>query len=316
MYEIKQNEICAINGSLFLFEGLRHNVTKIKSMEGIDICWVEEAERVSDDSWKILIPTIRHGGSEIWVTFNPEQETDPTYTRFVKHPPPDAMVKKVGWEDNPWFPDTLKKEKDYNYEVDPDSASHIWGGECKRISDAQVLKGKWKIEEFETQSHWLGPYLGADWGFSQDPTTLIKSWVHDQTLYIEQEAYGVGVEITETANLFDTIHGARKHTIRADSARPETISHLKRQGFNIVAAKKGPGSVQDGVAHLRGYRDIVIHPRCTYTAREARLWSYKVDKLSGDVLPVLIDANNHCWDAIRYSLEPLIKPAKLIMEWA
>ena len=314
--EIQNAEIRGVNGSLFIFEGLRHNTTKIKSMEGIDICWVEEAERVSEESWKILVPTIRKPGSEIWVTFNPEQETDPTYTRFVKNPPPDAIVRKVNHDQNPWFPIELRKEMEYDYRVDPDSAAHIWGGECKKIGDAQVLKGKWTIDDFTPEADWNGPYYGADWGFSQDPTTLVRMWIHKRTLYIEYEAYGVGVEITETPALFDNVPGSRKHTIRADSARPETISYMKRQGFNIMAAKKGPGSVEDGIAHLRGYEKIIIHPRCKYAAQEARLYSYKVDKLTGDILPILLDANNHIIDAIRYGLEPVIKPAKLIMEWA
>jgi phage terminase large subunit len=314
--EVQNAEIRGVNGSLFIFEGLRHNTTKIKSMEGIDICWVEEAERVSEDSWKILVPTIRKPGSEIWVTFNPEQETDPTYTRFVKNPPPDAIVRKVNHDQNPWFPIELRKEMDYDYRVDPDSAAHIWGGECKKIGDAQVLKGKWTIDDFTPEADWNGPYYGADWGFSQDPTTLVRMWIHKRNLYIEFEAYGVGVEITETPALFDNVPGSRNHTIRADSARPETISYMKRQGFNIMAAKKGPGSVEDGIAHLRGYEKIIIHPRCKYAAQEARLYSYKVDKLTGDILPILLDANNHIIDAIRYGLEPVIKPAKLIMEWA
>jgi phage terminase large subunit len=314
--EIQNAEIRGVNGSLFIFEGLRHNTTKIKSMEGIDICWVEEAERVSEESWKILVPTIRKPSSEIWVTFNPEQETDPTYTRFVKNPPPDAIVRKVNHDQNPWFPIELRKEMEYDYRVDPDSAAHIWGGECRKIGDAQVLKGKWTIDDFTPEADWNGPYYGADWGFSQDPTTLVRMWIHKRNLYIEYEAYGVGVEITETPALFDNVPGSRKHTIRADSARPETISYMKRQGFNIMAAKKGPGSVEDGIAHLRGYEKIIIHPRCKYAAQEARLYSYKVDKLTGDILPILLDANNHIIDAIRYGLEPVIKPAKLIMEWA
>ena len=196
---------------------------------------------------------------------------------------------------------------EYDYRVDPDSASHVWGGECKKISDAQVLKGKWVIETFDPKPTWQGPYFGADWGFSQDPTTLVKCWIHERKLYIEHEAYGVGVEITETPALFDSIEGSRKHTIRADSARPETISHIKRSGFRVVGAKKGPGSVEEGVAFLRSFEQIIIHPRCKYTAQEARLYSYKVDKLTGDILPVLVDNHNHMIDAIRYALEPFIK---------
>jgi phage terminase large subunit len=314
--EIQNAEIRGVNGSLFIFEGLRHNTTKIKSMEGIDICWVEEAERVSEESWKILVPTIRKPGSEIWVTFNPEQETDPTYTRFVKNPPPDAIVRKVNHDQNPWFPIELRKEMEYDYKVDPDSAAHIWGGECKKIGDAQILKNKFFVEDFEPKENWNGPYFGADWGFSQDPTTLIKMWIYERNLYIEHEAYGVGVEITETPVLFDSVPGSRNHIIRADSARPETISYMKRQGFNIVAVKKWPGSVEDGIAHLRGYEKIVIHPRCKYTLQEARLYSYKVDKLSGDILPIIVDKQNHLWDSARYGLQPLMRQRPLIMEWA
>lgn len=315
-YQVKDKEIVARNGSMFIFEGLRHNITKVKSMEGIDICWVEEAERVSEASWKVLIPTIRKSGSEIWVTFNPDDENDPTYKRFIKNSPPDAIVVKVNFDQNPWFTDELRKEMEYDFRVDPDSAAHIWGGECRKISDAQVLKGKWVIDTFDPSPDWNGPYFGADWGFSKDPTVLVKSYIHDRTLYIVEEAYGVGVEITETPALFDTVSGSRKHTIRADSARPETISFMKRAGFNVIPAKKGPGSVEDGIQHLRGYEKIVIHPRCKYTSQEARLYSYKVDKLTGDILPILVDANNHCMDAIRYSLEPIMRPSNLIMEWA
>ena len=315
-YEILNTEIKGANGTLFIFEGLRHNITKIKSMEGIDVCWVEEAERVSEDSWKILIPTIRKPASEIWVSFNPEQETDPTYVRFIKNPPPDSIVRKVGYADNPWFPAELRAQMEYDYKVDPDSASHVWGGECKKISDAQVLKGKWVVETFEPKKEWAGPYFGADWGFSQDPTTLVKCWIDGRTLYIEHEAYGVGVEITETPALFDSVEGSRKHVIRADSARPETISYMKRAGFNVVAAKKGAGSVEEGISFLRSFERIVINPRCKYTQQEARLYSYKVDKLTGDILPVLVDAHNHVIDALRYALEPVIRPTKLILEWA
>jgi phage terminase large subunit len=99
--------------------------------------------------------------------------------------------------------------------------------------------------------------------------------------------------------------------VRADSARPETISYLKRHGLpRVEGVKKWPGSVEDGIAHLRSYEAIVVHPRCKETIQETRLYSYKVDKLSGDVLPEIVDASNHTIDAIRYSLAPLIKTPK------
>lgn len=320
-FEVQRQGIYGPRGTEFLFSGIRSNVNKIKSMEGVDVAWVEEAEAVSADSWEVLIPTIRKPGSEIWVTFNPQEETDPTYQRFVVNPPPDAWVREVGWEDNPWLPDELRKEKDWLYKVDPEAAEHVWGGKPRNRSDAQVLRGRWRVEPFEPLPHWDGPYLGADWGFAVDPTTLVKVWVDtaELTLYVEHEAWGLGVEFENIPALFDTVPGSRDHVIRADSARPETINYVQRHGFpRLIGAEKGPGSVEDGVEHLRGYRAIVIHPRCVHTKDEARNWSYKVDRLTKAVKPELEDKWNHCWDAIRYALEPIIKtmPGQGFFEWA
>jgi phage terminase large subunit len=312
LFDVQQTVIRGRNGAEIIFSGLRSNITKIKSMEGVDIVWVEEAETVSDDSWSVLIPTIRKDGSEIWVSFNPREDTDPTYKRFVMNPPPEARVVEISSWDNPWLPDVLKAERDYLFRVDPEAAAHVWGGKTRRITDAQVLRGRYVIESFEPKpGDWGGPYYGADWGFSVDPTALVRCWVKDRTLYIEYEAYGVGVDLDDTPALFDTVPDARKNLIRADSARPETISHMRRHGYpRMVGVEKGKGSVEDGVEHLRSYERIVIHPRCPHAAEEARLWSYKVDKLSGDVRPELLDKHDHCWDAVRYALEPIIQRGK------
>lgn len=309
-FDSTKGEIKGANGSRFLFTGLRHNVTRVKSLEGVDVCWVEEAEVVSEESWSVLIPTIRKPGSEIWVSFNPGSEHDPTYRRFITSPPPGSIVVKIGWEHNPWLPAELAAEKDYLYRVDPEAAAHVWGGEPRNLSDAQVLRGRYRVEPFEPQSGWGGPYYGADWGFATDPTALVRCWIDapNRTLYVDHEAYGVGVEIDQTPALFRSVPDAERHTIRADNARPETIAFMQRHGFpRIVAAAKGAGSVEDGVEHLRSYAAIVIHPRCKHVAEEARLWSYKTDRLSGDVLPILVDRHNHTMDALRYALEPVMR---------
>jgi phage terminase large subunit len=314
-FTITQNSIkCNLREgrSEFLFAGIRNNVTKIKSMEGIDIVWVEEAEKVSSESWEVLIPTIRKPGSEIWVSFNPASEDDPTYKRFVVNPPDGAVVVQINWRDNKWFPEELRKEKDYLARVDWDAYLHVWEGYCRNLSDAQVLKGKVKQEAFEPHAEgtgeWFGPYFGADWGFAQDPTTLVKCWINSGRLFIEYEAYGIGVDIDKTPEMFDQVPGAREAVTLADSARPETISYMQRHGYgSLRGVLKWPGSVEDGVAHLRGYVDITIHPRCVHATQEARLWAYKVDRLSKQVLPVLIDAHNHIWDAVRYALQPMIR---------
>lgn len=308
-YTATDREIRHANGSLFLFEGLRHNITKIKSLEGVDVCWVEEAETISAASWDILIPTIRKSGSEIWLTFNPREEHDATYQRFVVRPPRDAWLFHATWKDNPWFTSELREEKDRLYALDPDLANHVWGGQCRTISDAQILKGKYVVEAFEPEPDWHGPYQGLDFGFAQDPLAAVRCWVHDETLYVEHELYRLHLELDHIVTaLVDALPDAPKYVTRGDSARPDSISYLRRHGLPMLApVKKHKGSVEDGIAHLRSYRRIVIHPRCKNTATEARLYSYKVDEHSGDVLPDPVDAYNHCIDGLRYALDPIMR---------
>ena len=138
-YEILNTEIRGKNGSLFMFAGLKHNVGNIKSKEGIDIVWVEEAQTVSKHSWETLVPTIRKEGSEIWVSFNPELETDETYKRFVLNPPSGAIVQKINWSDNPWFPEVLRLEKDALQERDPDAYLTVWEGNCRQTLEGAIF---------------------------------------------------------------------------------------------------------------------------------------------------------------------------------
>lgn len=308
-YTTTDREIRHTNGSLFLFEGLRHNITKVKSLEGVDICWVEEAETISASSWDILIPTIRKAGSEIWITFNPREEHDATYQRFVANPPKDCWLFRATWEDNPWFTDELREEKDRLYKLDPDLAAHVWGGQCRTVSDAQILRGKYVVDEFEVKPNWNGPYQGLDFGFAKDPTAAVRCWIHDDTLYVERELYLHQLELDHTVgHLTSAIPDMAKYATRADSSRPDSISFLRRHGMpQVMPVKKHQGSVEDGIAHLRSYRQIVIHPRCKHMAEEARLYSYKVDERSGDIIPTPVDAFNHCIDALRYALDPIMR---------
>jgi len=306
-YTVQESTIVGQNGTEFIFKGLRRDIAQIKSTEGVDVCWIEEAEAVSDHSWRVLIPTIRKPGSEIWVSFNPAQSSDPTYQRFVVKQPDRALVRRVSYADNPWFPEVLREEAESLRRADPEAFAHVWGGEPWSRSDAQVLAGKWRVAEFEPEAHWAAPLYGADWGFSQDPTVLVKVYVHDQRLWISEEAGGIQLDSDATERAFDTVSGSRDHTIRADSARPETIAEMKKRGFRIVAAPKWPGSVEDGIQHLRSYQEIIMHPRCKRWQEEARLYRYKIDPRTDDVLPQLVDANNHAMDATRYALAPLIK---------
>lgn len=333
-YSFTNQSIVGNNGTEFMFKGVRQNVDSIKSIPSITDLWLEEAHTISKRSWDTLIPTIREEGSEIWVTFNPNEIDDPTYTMFLnKDGTPvqrdDAVVIKVNWDQNPWFPDVLKKEKDHLFKVNPDLADHVWNGNCRKNSHAQIFRNKWKVAEFEPQPGWDGPYFGADWGFSTDPMTLVKIYLDtdNRRLMIRKAEFIWGCELDYIPDFFDRIEGSRNHKIRADNARPETISHVKRRGFDIEAADKWPGSVEDGVEWLRTWNEIIIHPDCEHTnlkrgdeyvnygmITEAKNYSYKVDRLTEDVLTDIVDAYNHGWDGARYAMQPLITKSSSILD--
>lgn len=305
-YTVLQSEIIGSNGTSFIFKGIRLTPNAVRSTEAVDVCWVEEGHAVSEQSWQILIPTIRRPGSEIWVSFNPGEATDPTWQRFVVNPPPRSLVQKVGYRDNPWLTDVLLEEARTMQERDPEAYAHVWGGEPWTRSDTQVLSGKTIIEDFEPGEDWDGPYYGADWGFANDPTVLTSWYRHADRLWLRHEAGGVGLDMDQTDRAFRAVPGAAEHTIRADGARPETINEMNKRGLRVVAAPKWQGSVEDGIAHLRSYTQIVIHPSCTRAQQEARLYRYKTNK-AGDVLPQIVDAYNHTWDSGRYALAPFIR---------
>ena len=306
-FRVTATSIASVTGSEFIFKGLRHNASEIKSLEGVDICWVEEAQRVSRESWQLLIPTIRKEGSEIWVSFNPQTPYDDTWTRFVESPPDNALVKKVTYRDNPWFPRTLEEERQYAERVlAPEDYRHIWEGEPRTATEAQVFRGRYVEEAFETPEH-VRFFYGADWGFAADPTVLVRAFVRDDELFVDHEAWARGIELESLDRLFDAVPQARRWAIVADSSRPEIIRSMRRRGFIVKPSKKWPGCVEEGVTVLRSFRRIVVHPRCTHMLEEMRLYSYKQDGLTGDVLPLLVDKDNHCIDALRYALEPVIR---------
>lgn len=309
-YKITDHSIKGVNGSEFIFAGLRTNINNIKSLEGVDIVWIEEAEKVSKVSWRKLVPTIRKAGSMIWVTYNPDEDTDPTHKMFGPEgtPPPNCEVVEINWWDNPWFPEELRLEMEYDYKVDPDTASHVWEGKCNSRSDAQVYKDKWSVEGFEpAPAQWDGPYFGQDFGFGPDPAATTKSWIFDRNLFIEYEAVGHGLKNKELNEIIRTIPGAATHIIRADCSRPETIAHLSEDfGLNMVGCKKWEGCVEDGIQYFRSFEKIIIHPRCVHSKLEHRLYKYKIDRVSGDILPIIVDRWNHTHDANRYAHEPAI----------
>jgi phage terminase large subunit len=310
-FEIQQYAILGRNGSEFFFEGLRSNVSKIKSLEGIDIVWIEEAEAITEESWSKLIPTIRKRGSQIWCTFNPYLETDPTYRRFVTSPPPNAIVRKTTYRDNPFFPQELEDERLYLQGVDIDAYCWIWEGECRTVSDALILKGKFSVEPFDVQPAWSGPHFGLDFGFSRDPSAACALYIDDvlKILYVKAEFWALGADIDVLpAMLESAIPGISQHVVFCDSSRPESISYLQRNGVaGARAADKWSGSILDGIAYLRSFRKIVIDPACKRFLDECRNYCFRVDRLTGVPLPEPEDKFNHLIDSARYALSPLIR---------
>lgn len=304
-FQILDAEIRTPGGGVIIFQGMQnHTADSIKSLEGFDVAWVEEAQSLSQRSLDLLRPTIRKPGSELWFSWNPDQATDPVDV-FLRgeHPPADAVVVEANYSDNPWLPDELRADLEDDRRRDPDKFAHVWGGGYQTASESRVFRN-WRIADFDTPRDAILRF-GADWGFATDPSVLVRGYVDGRTLYIDQEAWQVGCEIDRLPALFDQVQGSRQWIIRADSARPETVSYMRRHGFpRITSARKGPGSIEDGIEFLRSF-DIVVHPRCKHVADELARYCYKTDPQTGEILPVLEDKNNHTIDALRYALEEL-----------
>ena len=305
-YDVGVDYLKGHNGTEFIFKGLRHNIGSIKSLAQIDLCIVEEAEDVPEYSWIDLEPTIRAPLSEIWVIWNPKRKDSPVDKRFRKNTPDRSITAKLNHSDNKWFPKELEELRlNQRRTMDDAMYRHIWDGDYLESTEAQIFHNKYFIEEFEPIKTWGSPYYGLDFGFSQDPTAAVKTWIFERVLYIELEAGKVGLELDDTAQyLINKMPDIARFKVRSDCARPESISYLARHGLpKIEGVKKGKGSIEDGIAHIKSFDRVVIHPRCNETIQEFRNYSYKIDRLSGDILTDIVDANNHYIDALRYALE-------------
>ena len=302
-FKVMNTHIETPGNGIIIFVGMQnHTAESIKSLEGFRIAWVEEAQTLSQHSLDLLRPTMRLEDSELWFSWNPRNESDPVDALFRGgEPPPGTIAIPCSYKDNPFFPEVLMRELEWDRRRDPDKYAHVWLGGYEKNSEKRVFKN-WKIEEFETPSdvHFL---LGGDWGYSVDPAVCVRLFIVGRKLFIDHEAYKIGVEIDHLPAHFDQVPNARAWPMIADSQRPDTISYMQRHGYpKIEASIKGANSVKEGVIFLQGY-DIVVHPRCKHTADELTAYSYVVDKQTGNVLPVLEDKKNHVIDSLRYAVE-------------
>lgn len=348
-FTVTKDSIRSAVGSEFIFKGMHNNEQGIRSTEGIDYCWVEEAQTVSKPSWQSLSPTVRNPGSEIWVSYNLINEEDATHARFVEPMPDgtykprrtDSIVHKLNYDRNPFFAASpLYQEMLDDKNTSQHLYEHIWLGMPLVMDDSIILSGKYVSEEFDDELWQRAERLhfGGDWGFANDPSAFLRMFIIEQEftadeidkrrllkdppppwrdLYISHEAYRKGVELDDYLSFLEPIPGIHDWPVKADCSQPAVISHVGRTAHvNLAGAEKWPGSIEDGVRFLRGFRMIRIHPRCVNTLRECRLYSYKVDKNTKEVLPIIVDKNNHAIDAMRYGLDGYIQRSGALSVWA
>lgn len=333
-------------GQKILFRGL-DDPKKLKSIRikkgYFKFLWFEEGQEYKNMAEiRSVEQSVKRGGPAFveFITFNPPPEPKHWINVEAARPKKDKygnnirMVHHSCYTDIPpeWLGDVFLQDAAALMEADLIAYQNEYLGMMVGKTEAIIFAGKCVVRDFQVQPNWHGPYYGADWGFANDPNALVKCWIEDvpggepsqvigangkpvpmpvrQRLYVEYDEFGYQTELDDLPAFFDRVPGSRQHKIRADSARPETISHMKKRGFKVEGAEKWKGSVEDGITVLKSFVEIVLHPRCKNLENEATMYRYKVDKLTGDVLPDIIDLFNHGWDAVRYALADIIKPKK------
>jgi phage terminase large subunit len=294
-----------LTGSEFLFIGLERNIDNIRSLEGADIVWVEEASTVSQEAMDVLMPTVRKPGSEIIWTWNPRKPTDPVDRYFRSSAPrADANVVEVNYWDHDFFKNTaavaemeaLKASNFKRYE-------HIWCGKYDVLSASKVFEnvaiGRPAGEDLMNSA----PLYGLDFGYN-DPTAAVRCYFlpESRTIYVAAEAYASGVTFDMLPEFLDLVVHRRGDLVWADSASPGAIQLLESRGHGVRGVKKGKGSVRDGVQRLQNYK-LLVDPDCPETQRELHAYSWPVDRLTGLVIAGMnpVGGADHCVDAIRYS---------------
>lgn len=306
-FEVTKTEIRSRKtGSLFTFIGIERNPDSVRSLEGCSICWVEEARNISRVSMNTLIPTVRAPGSEIIWTWNPVDKRDPIEQYFCGvEPPPKTIVKHTTYRDNPFFhltrlPTQMEHMKKTNFKL----YKHVWEGEYEDGGNARIFKN-YRIENINPSrvAH-LRPQFGMDFGSNNDPNVLLRHFVEEstKTIFVTHERYLPSSIETWMEHISD-IPDVKRLTLCADGAWPQSIATMNNNGYRVNPAKKGPGSVLEGIKFLQGWT-IVIDPACTNFCNEARLYSWEVDPYDPEnILNIPCDTDNHGWDALRYGTE-------------
>lgn len=311
-FEITDNSIVnKINGSDFLFKGLHRNEQSVKSIEGIDIAWVEEAQTVSQKSIEILTPTVRNPGSQIIYTYNRLLEEDPVHKRLVIDGRPNTLIIKVDYTialKYGMMPDAVRLEMEDDKTRRPKLFQHKWLGEPENMSEGRIYTDWSVIDEIPHEAR-LERY-GVDFGYFPDPATIVAVYYYNGGYILDEVTYQLEMSNREMANTLKNLPSA---LIIADSAEPKSIAELRMYGLNVREAVKGKDSRKYGIKVVQDQR-ISVTRRSENLLREYRNYLWEVDK-DGKLIPgVPVEGNDHLLDAIRYavtSLVPVIRKQEL-----
>ena len=313
-YEITQSAIRGKNGTEFAFVGLKNNVANVKSYEGVDYCWVEEAQTVSRHSWNTLIPTIRKEGSEIWITFNPELETDETYQRFVVRPPEQAVVQKINWSDNPWFPEVLALEKDSLKSRDPSAYQTVWEGLCRLTVDGAIFANEMQVAELDDRITKVNydptkpVHAIFDLGWADSTAIWFLQFVGMETRLIRyhedsQKTISHYLALMQTYGyMYDTLwlpHDAQNKTLASNGKSIEEI--VRSAGYKTRIIERTP--IADSINAARTiFRNCWFDRENCYDGLQClRHYRYDVDPETGQFSrQPLHDIYSHGADAFRY----------------
>jgi len=301
-FETTNNSIInKLNGSDFLFKGLWNNEQSIKSIEGIDIAWVEEAQTVSSRSLEVLTPTVRKDGSQIIYTYNRLLEEDPVHNRLVIQGRPNTIIINVNYDiaiKYKMMPDVILKEIEDDKAKRPALYRHKWLGEPHSL-EKKIYKD-WAIIDSVPHEARL-ERRGMDFGYTNDPTAIVDVYKYNGGLIVDEIAYQKGLSNKQIADIL--LNQEKKTLTIADSAEPKSIDEIASYGVSITPAKKGSDSVNQGIQYVQDQR-ISITKRSTNIIKEYRNYLYLEDK-DGKVINDPAPGWDHSMDALRYAINSL-----------
>jgi phage terminase large subunit len=300
------------NGSDFLFNGLRNNVQSVKSIEGIDIAWVEEAQTISEDSLEVLTPTVRKPGSQLIYTYNRLRDKDPVHQRLVIDGRPNTLILNVNYDvalKYGWMSEPLRLEMEDDKAKRPEVYKHKWLGEPSNHK-GQIYPDWKKIDAVPEEAKYLGP--GLDFGYTNDPTAIIDVYKWNNAYILDEVMYERGQSNLKIANRIrenegldpvqrdGSYEGSTTHLTIGDSSEPKSIDEIDGYGVTIMGAVKGKDSVNNGIQKMQELE--IYYTASSHNIEEEQLnYVWKVNK-EDKSLNVPIDAYNHAMDAARYKI--------------